>query len=65
MSNCDMFYYFSHGKMHDLYGLLLLIVLSIILIFSNVSTGEKIFAIIVLIVSTGVSVDLWAHCFHH
>ncbi|ALG96891.1 hypothetical protein AZ268_gp23 [Acidianus rod-shaped virus 2] len=60
-----MFYYFRRGKTHDLYGLLLLIVLSIIMIFSNDNVTEKIFAVIVLIVSTGVFVDLWAHCFHH
>lgn len=62
---CNTFYYFVHGKTHDLYGLLILILLSIILyLLTNISL-VKFIAIADIVISTGIFVDLWSHCFHH
>ncbi|MEM4745928.1 MAG: hypothetical protein QXF40_01085 [Metallosphaera sp.] len=57
--------YFRKGKTHDLYGLLILIVLSIVMVMTQHNLTTMAFSLISLIVSVGVFVDLWAHCFHH
>lgn len=63
--SCNIFYYFVHGKTHDLYGLLILILLNIILyLLTNISL-VKFIAIADIVISTGIFVDLWSHCFHH
>jgi uncharacterized protein YpmB len=65
VSNCDMFYYFTHGKTHDLYGLLVLIVVGVIMNLVSVSLLDKFVSLVDVIIGTGVFIDLWCHCFHH
>ena len=65
ISNCDMFYWFIHGKTHDLYGLLVLFVSAATLNVVSTNVGERVFSLIAIVVSVGVFVDLWSHCFHH
>ena len=60
-----MWYYFKKGKTHDLYALLIIILLSIILYFATNISLIKFIAIADIIISTGIFVDLWSHCFHH
>ncbi len=57
MKNCRMWWYFLHGKTHDLYGLLALIGIGLAL--------RDWVGVAIALISTGVFVDLWAHCFHH
>lgn len=63
--SCDMFYYFTHGKTHDLYGLLVLVVVGVIANITSTSLDEKVLSLVAIIIGTGVFVDLWSHCFHH
>jgi len=63
--SCNMFSYFKKGKTHDLYGLLIIILLNIILYFTTNISLVKFIAIADIVVSTGIFVDLWSHCFHH
>jgi len=63
--NCNMFSFFKKGKTHDLYGLLVLILLNIILYFATNISLIKFIAIADIIISVGIFVDLWSHCFHH
>jgi len=63
--SCRMWYYFVHGKTHDLYGLLALVLLNIILYFATNISLVKFIAIADIVISTGIFVDLWSHCFHH
>ncbi len=37
VSRCNMFYYFTHGKAHDLYGLLVLVVVGVVVDLVSVS----------------------------
>jgi len=62
---CSIWYYFLHGKTHDLYGLIILFILSFILYFSIQNEFLKLIVIFQLIIITGIFVDLWSHCFHH
>jgi len=65
LESCNMWYHFTHGKTHDLYGLLILILLNIILYLTTDISLVKFIAIVDIVVSTGIFVDLWSHCFHH
>jgi len=65
VSKCDMSYYFTHGKAHDLYGLLVLVVVGVIVNLFSVSLLDKFLSLVDVIIGTGVFVDLWSHCFHH
>ncbi|CAH69436.1 hypothetical protein [Deltalipothrixvirus pozzuoliense] len=62
---CGMWYAFTHGKAHDEYGALTLVLVSVLAILSSHSLSLTAFATLSLIVGTGIFVDLWAHCFHH
>ncbi len=57
MKDCHMWWYFLHGKTHDLYGLLVLIAIGLAL--------RDWVGVTIALISTGVFVDLWAHSFHH
>jgi len=63
--SCGMWYYFTHGKTHDLYGLLILILFNIILYFTTNISLVKFISIADIIISVAIFVDLWSHCFHH
>ena len=65
VSNCDMWYYFTHGKTHDLYGLLVLIVIGVVVNLVSVSLLNKTLGLVDVIIGAGIFVDLWCHCFHH
>ena len=60
-----MFYYFTRGKTHDLYALIVIFVLAVVLYFTSASPVAKFISIADMILSAGVFVDLWSHCFHH
>jgi len=64
-NKCDMIYYFTHGKTHDIYGLLFIAAISVFAEIVSTSIYERIFALDVLIVAVGLAVDLWSHCFSH
>jgi len=60
--------YLKKGKTHDLYGLLVLMIMSIIEMyygFSEKNMFNITIWLIVFIISEGIFVDLWSHCFHH
>jgi len=65
VSRCNMFYYFTHGKAHDLYGLLILVVVGVVVDLVSVSLLDKTLGLVDVIIGTGIFVDLWSHCFHH
>ncbi len=65
MSNSCIWKYFTHGKTHDLYGLLIIIALNFVILLTTNSRLYEIFAVVDLMIATAIFVDLWAHCFHH
>ncbi len=68
ISNCDMLWWFLHGKTHDLYGLLIQIALSFVVLYYSFSLHNfplLLYSVLVIVISSGVFVDLWSHCFHH
>ena len=64
-NKCGMFNAFTHGKTHDEYGAMTLVVASIIAILTSHSIELTALATLSLIVGVGIAVDLWCHCFHH
>ena len=65
IGRCDMWYWFTHGKTHDLYGLLLLIFLSTVVYILDTNVVVRLVSILEIVISSDIFVDLWAHCFHH
>jgi hypothetical protein len=63
--HCCMIKYFKKGKTHDLYGLLIIILLNIILYFQTDISLIKFISIADIVISVAIFVDLWSHCFHH
>jgi len=43
---CGMFYYFTHGKTHDLYGLLVLVVVGVIANIISTSLDERVLSLV-------------------
>lgn len=64
-NNCNMFYWFLHGKTHDLYGLLILIFFSVIMYTFETNTFIQLISVLEIIIASDIFVDLWSHCFHH
>ena len=62
---CDMWYWFTHGKTHDLYGLLLLIFLSTVLYILDTNVVVRLISTFEIVITSDIFVDLWSHCFHH
>ncbi len=65
MSSSCVWKYFVHGKTHDLYGLLIIIVLNFVILLTTNSKLYELIAVVDLMISTAIFADLWAHCFHH
>jgi hypothetical protein len=65
MTECDMFYWFTHGKTHDLYGLILLIFLSTVIYILDTDVVVRLISTLEIVISSDIFVDLWSHCFHH
>ena len=65
VSKCDMFYWFIHGKTHDLYGLILLIFLSTVVYILDTNVIVRLVSTLEIVISSDIFVDLWSHCFHH
>jgi len=65
VGQCNMFYWFTHGKTHDLYGLLLLIFLSTVVYILDNNMVVRFISTFEIVIASDIFVDLWAHCFHH
>jgi len=65
VGRCDMWYWFTHGKTHDLYGLLLLIFMSTVVYILDSNNVIRIISTSEIVISSDIFVDLWSHCFHH
>jgi len=65
MQNCHMWDHFLHGKTHDLYGLLIIIVIELASVLTSHNALDEVKDIIIMLISGGIFADLWAHCFHH
>jgi len=62
---CSMLEYFLKGKTHDIYGAIILAIVSIFMIITSDNVEVKALELLSLIIGVGIAVDLWAHCFHH
>ncbi len=65
MSGKCIWSYFVRGKTHDIYGLLAMIAMNFILLFTTHDRSYEIIAVLDLMISSAILADLWAHCFHH
>ncbi len=60
-----MICWFLSGHAHDYYALLLIILLSLLLYGFPSLRNHPIMYVLIMILATGVFVDLWAHRWRH